>query len=630
MDFPGRKTVRLFVVVFLMLLNIALKIPFWDSEVSGFDRPWMYQMQMRLWGAKWTDFSRPFENAWVQIASHHGQAELLPMFIAVGVNRLLGIPQTAFNIQFAYVLLDTFLLLLVFYLARRLSGSVVAGILAAAMYASYPMLAYVTMFPLQTNFTNLLLVSIVLLLILYVEARRTILILPLALLAVLLQVASRLAILDALFLLIIYCAFVINDYLTHHRGLAVKTFLVAQLKAPHVLFLAGISCGVVVNTLIYQVGVKRGIRVFGVYQYFFNHRAVNIQTVDLLESMRFLTRVAAYNGIFLISIGLLVSFSYVLIRMRTKTVSFPRVVIFVWFTFYFLPPFFARRLDYNEIYFVPMILITADVFSLLCQEIPEGKRRLFASAFTACILINIMWTVETVRNIQLTKIPFRVASYLGKLPAESVRWEIHPYYWILGSLNADYHLKAGGYWIRKHTSPEDSIVLLCGNVWHKMTAEYYFGTPFINISRPAGKRLYYFDQAVLEGLADTDLEMARRDPRDYIAKRLFRKDYVLGGVSDFYVVFIHPLEELSEAGGIAFAGCDARTKAVLDAKVFRVGEIFGTGGRAEITIYSFVPHEFVSYDERDAKRAFDREFATWEALWGNNYYAQMDNHFFGE
>lgn len=628
-----QKKLYVSMVVCLLLLNVGIKMPFWNSAVSGFDRPWMYQMQMRLWGVKWTDFSRPFENALVQIASHHGQAELLPMFIAVGVNRLLGIPQTAFNIQFAYVLLDTFLLFLVFYLARHLSGSMAAGIMAAAMYATYPMLAYATMFPLQTNFTNLLLSSIVLLLILYEKKRTTALILTLAILATFLQLASRLAVLDALFLLLIYLAFIINDYLTNHRLSPIMTYLRRQLRAPQTLFLAGIGCGVILNTLIYLVGVRIGISVFGVYHYFFNHRGVNVQTIDLYESLRFLVTMVGYNGILLMSVGLLISFSFALVLIKTKTLSFSRVLVFIWFTFYFFPPFFARRLDYNEVYFIPMILMTADVLSLLYQKISKEKRRLFASAFTASIIINLVWTVEAVRNIQITKIPFRVANYLAKSPTEWTRWEIHPYYRILGSLNADYHLKATGYWIRKHTSPEESIVLLCGNVWHKMTAEYYFGTPFINISRPAQKRLYYLEQAVLRNIAGTDLETARRDPRDYVRKHLFRKGYPLDGISDFYVVFIHPLEDLSETGGMAFAGspgCGSETQALLDKKLFRVGEILGEGGKVEITIYSLMAHPFVRYEEENAKRAFDLEFARWKDLWGNNYYAQMDNHFSGE
>lgn len=617
----------------LMLLNAGIKMPFWNSAVSGFDRPWMYQMQMRLWGVKWIDFSRPFENALVQIAGHHGQAELLPMFIAVGVNRLLGIPQTAFNIQFAYVLLDTFLLFLVCYLARHLSASMAAGIMAAAMYATYPMLAYVTMYPLQTNFTNLLLSSIVLILILYEKKRTTAQILALAILATFLQLTSRLAVLDALFLFLIYLAFIMNDYLTNHRQSPIMTYLSRQLRATQTLFLAGIGCGVVLNTLIYLVGMRVGPSVFGIYHYFFNHRGVNAQALDLFEDLRFLVTMVGYNGILLMSVGLLISFSFPLVHIKTKTLSFSRALIFIWFTFYFFPPFFARRLDYNEIYFIPMILMTADVFSLLYQKISKEKQLLFASAFTASIFINLVWTVEAVRNIQITKIPFRVASYLAKSPTEWIRWGIHPYYWILGSLNADYHLKATGYWIRKHTSPEESIVLLCGNVWHKMTAEYYFGTPFVNISRPARKRLYYLDRAVLRNIAGTDLEMARRDSRNYIQKHLFRKGYPLDGISDFYVVFIHPLEDLSESGGMAFPGspgCGPKTQAVLDKKLFAVGEILGARGIVEITIYSFMAHPFVRYEEEHAKRVFDLEFARWEDLWGNNYYAQMDNYFSGE
>ncbi len=617
-----RHKLYLALVVFLLLLNAVLRVPFRNSEVSGGDRPWMYQMAMRLWALNWVDFSRPLENAWVQIARFHGQAELLPMFLTVGLNRLLHIPQTAFNIQCTYVVLDTFLLLIVFFLAKRLSGSKIAGLMSGAMYATFPILAYVAMYPFQTNFTNLLLSLIILFVILYRERQTIVLALTLGGLSLLLQLSSRLAILDALFLLLIYSTLAISESHGNRRlsGTAARS--------NRMLFLAGISLGVLINALIYIAGKIHGLEIFGIYSYFFHIKVPLVKTVSLLENLRFLLTVVGYNGILLISVGLLVSFLYPWIIIKTKSFSIPRALVFCWFILYFPFTLIAQRLDYNEIYFIPMILMTADTFFLLFHNSSQKARKLFATAFTACIMVNLLWTCETVRNCQITTAPFRVARFIGGRPSAWKRLGLHPYFFSLSNLNNDYHLKATGYWIRKHSSAENSIVLLCGNSYFgRIAAEYYFGTPFATISRPSRKRLYYFDVAVAKKIADTDLDTARRCPEDFIGKHLFKKAYPLDGVSDFYVVFIHPKKEQKARGRLWPAtrlGYNPGLKTVLDKKLFLSGEIRGTGSNIEISIYSFMPHDFIRYDEEDAKRAFKREFSTWEALWGNNYFAQWD------
>jgi len=627
----------LFVLVAgLLIANSAIKMPFADSAVSGFDRPWMYQMQMRLMGINWLDFSAPFENAIFQVAAHHGQAELLPMFVAIGVNRLLGIPQTAVNIQWAYVLLDAVVLLVVLALARQVSGSRGAALLAGAMYASYPMLAYVTMFPLQTNYTNLLVAAIVLLWIRYERSRTWRPAVAAGILAFVLQVSSRLAMLDAIFLLLLYGAVLVSGYRTVRGSMPLRRWVRQEVWTGSSALLAGIVLGIAVNSYIYWFGVHADYPVFGIYSYSLNHRRIR-EGLGLLDSVKYVGTMASYNGLVLYALSLAMALAAPVIWWRAGiTASFARIVAWFWFAFYFLPAFFLRRWDYHEIYFIPMILLSVDILRTMYSRAGIFVRPVVTAAVAACLAVNVLWVMETVRNVQVTGVPYRISRAWTAAPQEWAQWGIHPYYWIIGSLNADYHLKATGYWIRKHAPPESSVVLLCGNVSHKATAEYYFGTPFINASRPARKRLYYVTEPRLKAIVDADLAVERQNPNAFIKGKLLAMEgygFPLDGVENFFVVLIHPLDVVTEAGGMTFAAaanCAEGARSVLPAKLFKAGEIVNARGEPEVTIYSFLEGPFRPYTEEAAKRAFDEEFATWEHLWGHNYFAQMDTFFSGD
>ncbi len=602
-----------------IIANTLLKWPFLNSAVSGYDRPWMYQMQMRLWGLTWTDFSQPFQNGWVQLLGHHGQLELLPMFAWVGICRALHVPLTAFVIQLGYVAMDAAALLIVMQLAQRITGSRAAAGWAGLMYATYPMLAYVTLFPLQTNFTNLLLAGLMLIWLGGLEKPTWPRMAAAGALAAFLQLSSRIAPIDAGFLLVLY---------------AVTGAVKRDAFGPRLLFLEGILAGIAANTFIYWVGLKIGIHVFGIYHYFFGHRNAHPGNWPMGEVLRTLGMTVVSNGGILMAASLAAALASLTLARWAGKLTLARVLLFMWFVWYLIPPVLAHRFDYQEVYFIPMIVLAVDVATMLAPRLSFAWRRAALTLAAGLIAINALWTLELVRGVRWSGVPTRLAQSFGTFLPDCVKYQLHPYAWVLKSLNADYHLQAAGYWIRRHTSEAHSIVLLPSNVWHKTTAEYYFGTPFITISKPARKRLYYVTPHGWDQLTHADLQTAQHDPERFIRSNLYEdKPFPLQGVTNFYLVCVHPFERPEEFGFVdaaALSGCEAKYRQMLDQRFSIAGRIRDDSGRPLVTIYSFQPQDLVEYNERDARSRFDREFANWEALWSRNVFAQMDNHFSGE
>ncbi len=602
-----------------IIVNTHLKWPFLNSAVSGYDRPWMYQMQMRLWGVTWTDFSHPFQNGWVQMLGHHGQLELLPLFALVGLFRALHVPLIAFNIQLGYVAMDAAAFVIVMRLAQRVTGSRAAAGWAGLMYATYPMLAYVTMFPLQTNFTNLVLGCLMLIWLSGLEKPTWARMAAAGALAAFLQLSSRIAPIDAAFLLAVY---------------AVTAAAKRDAFGPRLLFLAGILAGIAANTFIYWVGLKIGIHLFGIYHYFFGHRNAHPGNWPAGEVLRTLGMTIVSNGGVLMAASLTAALASLAVARWAGKLALSRVLLFIWFVWYLIPPVLAHRFDYHEVYFIPMIVLAVDVAALISPRVSPVGRRVATLLAAGLIAINALWTIELVRGVRWSGLPTRMARAFGTFLPDCVKYNLHPYAWILKSLNADYHLQATGYWIRRHTDEDHSIVLIPSNVWHKTTAEYYFGTPFITISKPARKRLYYVTPHGWEQLAHADLQAAQYDPEKFIRSNLYEdKPFPLQGVTNFYLVCVHAFERPEEYGFVdaaASSGCEAKYSEMLDQRLSVAGRIRDDAGRPLVTIYSFQPQELVEYNERDARGRFDREFANWEALWSRNVFAQMDNHFSGQ
>ena len=226
----------------------------------------------------------------------------------------------------------------------------------------------------------------------------------------------------------------------------------------------------------------------------------------------------------------------------------------------------------------------------------------------------------------------RWTNWFPKGLSEPVKKQESYFHYALDILNRDYHMKAAGYWIRTHASRENDLVVIAGSHWHVITAEYYFGTPWVSGSRPMPKRLFWRKRFPYEIKPHT--AYARRET--FIQDAVARRDPDTGEwepyslVSDgahLYVVVIHDMD-LKEAG-ISLAVVDRDRVESMQETVRKqlglkeVGSITSDNGRVkEVSIYSTRDMPFVAYSEGDARRRFDREYATLRSI-ANNVYLGM-------
>lgn len=621
-------------IVVVLVIGSLLRLPFEYASISGYDKPWMFGMALRLWTTNFLDLSVPWETFWLQVASHVGQFVLFPVFLAAGLNELLGIPQTAKVFQYYYIGFYLLTSWLVYAFIKAVGGNRLARVLAVGCYAFLPVAVFSNLLPQWTELTVALVLLVLFCMVCY--ARR-----PSWTAWIVANAAGGFVLIASFTALLEFATFVAFQvaYLVYlvRRGEERGKTPLRRWTARDVTLVLGPLVGLGLDLFIYWWGQQAGYtHQFGIIQYALKKVTVKAtREAHILAQAGIFTQLGRtlviYNGILF---PLLAFAACGWWAWRWRRLNFPQMGLLLWVGIYLVPALLwqPHRVDYSILYFFPLVLITSIQFGQWL-----GRWRLVPATVAVALLFTwqAVFAGEISRNAGWVAFPVRWANWQPQgLAYDHITKRESYLHFQLDCVNRDYHLKAAGYWIRTHAPRENDLVVITGKLPYAPTAEYYFGTPWVNGSHPMPKRLFWrrwhkaFPLKVKPHTAYAQLE---RFIQDVLARKNLDtgewEPYLLVPDAQLYVVVIHEM-------GLKEAGCSsaklnthevrhARQTVVRRLGLKKVGGITsGDGQVTEVSIYSTRDMPVVTYREGYARRRFDKEYATLHSI-ANNVYLEM-------